>query len=89
MGFNLDTPPPSVCEKVLHIFVEVFDKSFKPYCNSGKMNLRDEFMLITHGKMAYSSIYWSVISRKWFSCSNKIKIQILFLSRASNYSGHH
>ena len=53
MGFNLDTPPPSVCEKVLHIFVEVFDKSFKPYCNSGKMNLRDEFMLITHGKMAH------------------------------------
>ena len=51
MGFNLDTtPPPSVCEKILHIFVEVFDKSFKPYCNSGKMNLRDEFMLITHGK---------------------------------------
>ena len=55
MGFNLDTPPPSVCEKILHIFVEVFDKSFKPYCNSGKMNLRDEFMLITHGKMACTS----------------------------------
>ena len=55
MGFNLDTPPPSVCEKILHIFVEVFDKSFKPYCNSGKMNLRDEFMLITHGKTAYTS----------------------------------
>ena len=85
MGFNLDTPPPSVCEKILHIFVEVFDKSFKPYCNSGKMNLRDEFMLITHGKM----VLVCVISRKWFSCSNKIKIQILFLSRASNYSGHH